>query len=77
MGNRALPLNVSDPSAAGVVPWRRRRLERAGFEAELADRLACDQQFDLHAVLELIDAGCAPRLAARILAPLERQSRRS
>jgi hypothetical protein len=32
--------------------------------------LANDRRFDLHAVLELVDRGCPPELAARILAPL-------
>lgn len=59
------------PSDPGAVPWRRRRLEHAGFQAELAQRLAGDRRFDLHAVLELIDRGCPPELAARILAPLD------
>jgi hypothetical protein len=54
-----------------MVSWRRRRLESAGFDASLADRLANDRRFDLHAVLGLTDRGCPPELAARILAPLD------
>jgi hypothetical protein len=54
-----------------VVPWRRRRLQRAGFDVPLAERLARDRRFDLHAMLELVESGCPPHLAARILAPLE------
>jgi hypothetical protein len=30
-----------------------------------------DFSFDLHALLELVDRGCAPDLAVRILAPLD------
>lgn len=56
---------------AGVVNWRRRRLECAGFDARGAVRLASDPRCDLHAVLELIDRGCPPELAVRILAPLD------
>jgi hypothetical protein len=37
----------------------------------LADTLAKDRRIDLHAMLELVDRGCPPRLAARILAPLD------
>jgi hypothetical protein len=33
--------------------------------------LARDARYDLHAVLELIDRGCHPQLAARILAPID------
>jgi hypothetical protein len=60
-----------DPDLVGVVAWRRRRLERAGFASELAATLAADRRTDLHAVLDLVDRGCPPSLAARILAPLD------
>jgi hypothetical protein len=43
----------------------------AGFAPPLAAVLAGDCNIDLHAVLELIDRGCPPELAARILAPLD------
>jgi hypothetical protein len=33
--------------------------------------LARDPRTDLHALLELVDRGCRPELAARILAPLD------
>ena len=56
-----------------VHPWRRQRLERAGFKAPLADELAADFRVDLHALLELADRGCPPELAARILAPLDNE----
>jgi hypothetical protein len=51
--------------------WRRARLIQAGFAPELATRLGWDERIDLHDVLELIDRGCPPELAARIVAPLE------
>ena len=47
---------------------------RAGFHAELAALVAADRAMDLDALIELVDRGCPPRLAARILAPLERES---
>jgi hypothetical protein len=55
-----------------LVAWRIRRLTAAGFEPRLARRLASDHRFDLHALLELVDRGCPPELAVRILAPLDR-----
>jgi hypothetical protein len=58
-----------------VVGWRRGRLVAAGFAPDLAARLARDCRIDLHTVLELIDRGCPPVLAARILAPLDDDSR--
>ena len=56
-----------------IAVWRRRALAAAGFDAGLAQRLAGDRAVDLHALLELVDRGCPPHLAARILAPLERE----
>jgi hypothetical protein len=58
-----------------VVGWRRGRLVAAGFAPDLAARLAGDCRIDLHAVLELIDRGCPPVLAARILAPIDEDPR--
>jgi hypothetical protein len=54
-----------------VVAWRRSRLRESGVGGRLAERLASDARCDLHAVLELLDRGCPPELAARILAPLD------
>jgi hypothetical protein len=53
-----------------VTGWRRCRLLEAGFPAELAQALAVDTAVDLHRLLELVDRGCPPALAARILSPL-------
>ena len=58
-----------------VASWRRRRLRSAGFDAALADAVAHDCAMDLHALLSLVDRGCPPPLAARILAPLETEHR--
>ena len=54
-----------------VVSWRRGELANAGFPLPLATRLARDPRYDLHALLDLAGRGCEPKLAARILAPLE------
>ncbi len=50
--------------------WRRRRLTAAGFEPRLAAQLADEPAVDLHELLVLVDRGCPPALAARILASL-------
>ena len=51
--------------------WRRRRLMAAGFDEQLAGQLADDGAgVDLHELLVLLDRGCPPALAARIVAPL-------
>ena len=54
-----------------LIPWRRSRLRHAGFDARLAGELAVDMRYDIHSVLDLVDRGCPPRLAARICAPLD------
>jgi len=53
-----------------VLAWRACRLREAGFAPALADEVAA-QRVDLHALLQLVDAGCSPDLAARILSPLD------
>jgi hypothetical protein len=53
-----------------VVDWREQQLRAAGFEQALARKLAGDCAVDLHALIELVERGCPPDLAARILAPL-------
>jgi hypothetical protein len=70
MANRALQIPDDD-----LVEWRRRRLRGAGFAADLADTVARDCAMDLHALLDLVDRGCPPNLAARILAPLDGERR--
>jgi hypothetical protein len=57
---------VSTP--VDVARWRAGRLRDAGFSEGLAGRLAV-QRVDLHALLQLVDLGCPPDLAARILGP--------
>ena len=54
-----------------TVAGRIDRLRDAGFCAELADSLARDRRYDVHALLVLTDRGCTAELAARILSPLE------
>jgi hypothetical protein len=56
---------------AQVVGWRRDQLLAAAFPARLAEELAGDWRYDLHALIELVERGCHPTLAARILAPLD------
>jgi hypothetical protein len=54
-----------------VVRWRRAQLAGSGFPVPLAERVATDPRYDLHALIELVEQGCAPELAVRILAPLD------
>jgi hypothetical protein len=70
MEHRTVQIPDSD-----LVEWRRRRLRAAGFAPAAAAALASDCAADLHALLELVDRGCPPHLAARILAPLDTEHR--
>ena len=56
---------------ANVTSWRRDRLVEAGFPLPLASRLARDRRYDLHVLIGLVERGCPPQLAVRILAPIE------
>jgi hypothetical protein len=62
-----------EETARGVTAWRRAQLLRAGFPTSVARRVARDGRYDLHALLELVDRGCSPALAVRILAPLDEE----
>ena len=55
----------------GVVDWRRAQLLRSGFPLEAAVSVAENDRYDLHELIELVERGCPPELAMRILAPLE------
>jgi hypothetical protein len=61
--------------AANAVAWRRARLRKAGFGTALTEQLSHECGADLHALIGLVERGCPPPLAARILAPLEHESR--
>jgi hypothetical protein len=66
-----MQIETRDPGlVANVLSWRRDQLARAGFELPLAARLARDPLYDLHGLIELVERGCPPEIAARILAPL-------
>jgi hypothetical protein len=71
---RGEPLAASE-SAADMVAWRHARLRKAGFDGEQAEHLSRECGVDLHALIELVERGCPPPLAARILAPLDHERR--
>jgi hypothetical protein len=54
-----------------MIAWRYAQLFRSGFPHDLAIRVARDGRYDLHRLIELVERGCSPELALRILAPLE------
>ena len=50
-----------------VERWRAEALERAGYDASSAAELAARQDIDLHQAIDLVEQGCSPKLALRIL----------
>ena len=64
------------------MPTKRRGSAHAGavaagaahpgwFPAPLAARVARDERYDLHELTALVESGCAPALAVRIVKPIE------
>ena len=68
---------MSERREDDLLAWRVDRLLTAGFSEREALVLVRCGGVDLHAVLDLIDRGCSPWLAARITASLDCQLPRS
>jgi len=63
--------STRDEQGERVEAWRRDQLVSAGFPLPAARRLAREHRYDLHTLLDLVERGCTPELAERILAPLD------
>jgi hypothetical protein len=50
-----------------IQRWRAQELERAGYGADEAAELAARMDVDLHLAVELLERGCEPETALRIL----------
>jgi hypothetical protein len=66
---------VCPAGARALRHWRAQLLRHAGFSDELARAGAADARLDVHELIELVDRGCPPALALRILAPLDVEER--
>ena len=62
---------TSQRASDEVVRWRREQLVASGFAAAHAATVSENRHYDLHELIELVERGCPPELAARILAPME------
>jgi hypothetical protein len=61
-------IDISDRSELEQVErWRATELERAGYSADAAARLASRHDVDLHRAVALVENGCPPELALKIL----------
>ena len=50
-----------------IESWRMEALERAGYDRRAAAILACRKDVDLHQAMSMLQNGCSPELALRIL----------
>jgi hypothetical protein len=50
-----------------IERWRAEELEKAGYDVWAAAQLAASPEVDLHLAVELVERGCAPDLALKIL----------
>ena len=58
---------MGDDQADKVVAWRYVQLQALGFEPDVALQLASDREVDIHEAADLVNRGCPPATAVRIL----------
>ena len=59
--------DIVETEAERVERWRTAELIRVGFAGDDAVALAARTEVDLHEAIELVQRGCPPELAVRIL----------
>jgi len=63
----AAEVQVHESEDERVARWRAEALERAGYDSVSAAELAGRADIDLHRAIGLLEKGCSPELALRIL----------
>jgi hypothetical protein len=63
----AAEVDIRETELERITRWRADELERAGFEARAAAKIAARHDVDLHGAVELLHQGCPPELALSIL----------
>jgi hypothetical protein len=58
---------LEDTEQLQIELWRSEELERAGYSQRAAGRLAARHDIDLHQAVRLLERGCSPELALKIL----------
>ena len=58
---------LEDTEQRRIEDWRTEELERAGYSRRAAGRLASRHDVDLHRAIDLLQRGCSPELAMKIL----------
>ncbi len=60
-------VHITDTEGGKIERWRAEALEQAGYDAVSAAVLAIRTDVDLHEATYLVEHGCSPELALRIL----------
>ena len=60
-------LKTAETETERIERWRREALERAGYAARAAAELALRADVDLHEAIALVERGCPPETAVKIL----------
>jgi hypothetical protein len=63
----ATEIPITEAEHERVERWRASALERAGYSHEAAVELAARTDVDLHGAVKLLENGCPPETALRIL----------
>jgi hypothetical protein len=63
----ATELQIVETEAEKVERWRAEALEKVGYDLVSALQLAARPDVDLHRAVNLVESGCPPELALRIL----------
>jgi hypothetical protein len=66
MGETELQI-LEDTEQQLIELWRTEELTRAGYSPRAAGRLAARHDIDLHQAVRLLERGCSPELALKIL----------
>jgi hypothetical protein len=63
----ATEVHIRESESERVERWRAEALERVGYDTGSAAVLAARTDVDLHRAIELVEHGCSPEIALRIL----------
>ena len=63
----AAEVHIQETENDRVERWRTEALERVGYAPDAAATIAARHDVDLHLAIELIERGCSPDVALKIL----------
>jgi len=63
----AAEVDIQETELDRITSWRAEELERAGYEARFATKIAARHDVDLHQAVALLQQGCPAELALDIL----------